>query len=152
MFQRFKKFLSAHFTALPDDLEQPFVKKADLILKTAVIIFALTGFWLIFSSAIDYSRETRALFTSYNQVLNSGTGSIANTEQLRLTYEIQKDQMLFHIFYKLILGFALVVCSFVFNNILMAEYISFTLPDKIYFRCFSTKEEKEKKKKFQERT
>lgn len=146
--QKFKKFISAHFAALPDDLEQPFVKKADLVLKFFGIAFALSGIWLIFSSVASYFQEVKALYSNLYPAFIAGSNPAASVDQLRLLYEMQRDQLLIHVFYKLILGLAFVVTSFVFNAVLMAEYISFTLPDKIYLRCFATKEEKEKKRKF----
>lgn len=152
MAKGIKRFLSAHFTSLNDDLDRPFIKKADLILKVISISLALLGVWVLFSATADYQREFKNFYSDSSisgiseMILKSD--SSVNLEQARIIYEIKRDQIFLSIFLRYLIGISLILISFIFVPAIISLYISFTLPDKIYLRCFSKPNEKEKKRKF----
>lgn len=141
MFQKIKKFLQASLVAFPDDIERPFHKKANLTLKTIGIIILLFAILLIVQAAVKYDELQHLYQTELVVYANNGF-----VDQQIL--DVQKEMLISEITFRFFLALALILIESGMGSVLLLRYVAFTLPDKIYLRCFSTPEEKEKKKRF----
>lgn len=140
-FNRIKKFIQASLVAFPDDIERPFHKKANLTLKTISITILLIAILLIVQAAGKYGELQRLYQSELATYANNGFVD-------RQVLVVQKEMLISEIIFKFFLGFALILIESGMGSVLLLRYMAFTLPDKIYLRCFSTPEEKEKKKRF----
>lgn len=125
-----KNFLRRSFFSSQGDIERPYHKIINLLLKTIGIGFMLLGLWFFYSAAEKYFTEY------YSFIIQEKEISVQVKENL--FEEINSISLL---------GITSLLLGLCVSSVLVLRYVAFTLPDRIYFRNYASREEKKARRR-----
>ena len=160
IYVSFKNFLQKFIFSLPDDIEKPFQKIINLVLKIVgigLVIFAIyllaaaTQLFFIYKTILNspiIDSKIEIVSQEKENLNNEDNGTIPqkiiqNKETFSGTFE--KEELADRIVMILLFSIGFMAVSVFISLVLLVRYLVWTLPDRIYLRCYSSIEEKRKK-------
>lgn len=131
MIGRYYQFLKRSLHTFDDDIARPYHKVIDLVIKlTSLSIAAVGGYLLVTASSCYFSLGTETLPTYCASLFDAVTFG-------------RDHQTLFQVaLMRSLSGIGALLIALFMSQVLVVRHLNETLPDHIYLRCFSTKEEK----------
>lgn len=143
---RLGDFFKRSIYSSPDDIEKPYHKVVNLLLKLLSIAFVVLGLWLNLVATDIYYKE--AMSSKSSQSLSKQTGQMATDNKSSapsLTGQpaqqtednLETEQTYNRIVSLNMFGIGFILVGIFIALVLLVRYIAFTLPDRIYLRCYA---------------
>lgn len=155
MLRKYGQFLRKSLYSLPEDIERPYHKVANLTIKITSVAIVTVGAWLMYHALETYFVEFRSSYLqTYSQSAQQGSvhqsqNSLIPPFPSEATNKKMGDLnlMFYDIVFTFLGGAGLVIFASGLGPVLLLRYIAFTLPDRIYLRAHASPEERERKKR-----
>lgn len=115
LFLGYKNFMRKSIFSSPDDIERPYHKIVNLVLKILGVAFILFGLWLIYIAG----------------------GYFIEFKNVNIADKTAQDNILLAL-----IGIGSILIGIFISLVLILRYVAFTLPDRIYTRQYVSNEKK----------